>query len=315
MVLLIFQTILLEKYKKDGISRRLIAVPFIMLLEVNLHLSWSVIHFLFALPYLVPLPEKLENASDIKNMPQSRLPVLFMLAGMILAWFGQPYGFRGVAFIFVSYFAPGTKLLNIEELTSIMKISFFTRYFASTFINIVLCVIQIRRKRMNVPLLFLSMGTSLMSFAAIYFLSLQMIPFLMLSDSLTEKETRFREKIKSLLGYAKVPENRSTRFVLITVLVMAFAVIGTCWGSDILEWETEKDRFIMEAIDYIKKDSGRNDSKIFTEFSFGSHFILYDAGRVYMNAKTEPKLEFINGNKDILTEYYNLFTIWRGKTT
>ena len=110
MILLVFQLYVCEK----GASW--LWIPFIVLLEANIHASFIAFHFVYLLPYIVPgLTRYLKNTAKYKYIKS--LP-LMMVAALI-----NPYGLSGALYLFNSYNDNLTDL-TISELDPMPLISF-----------------------------------------------------------------------------------------------------------------------------------------------------------------------------------------------
>lgn len=143
LILLETQMIIVEKYRKTGKKVVLYILPFLTLCEINVHGTYWIFHFLFILPYLVPIKKLLRM--DIKivddNMKIKPFIVPFFL--MALTLFVNPYGTSMITCLFKS---GNIKFLEIDEL---QKVDIMSGQFLLIVLLCVFALFIYRRKKLK----------------------------------------------------------------------------------------------------------------------------------------------------------------------
>ena len=93
-IILLLETLILEKYSKDYNIKRLFYLPLLSFLLINLHASMWFLQFVFILPFIVSL--------YLKKKEKVRYLLLISLF-MFLVGFINPYGIEAITYIFKSY--------------------------------------------------------------------------------------------------------------------------------------------------------------------------------------------------------------------
>ena len=103
-------------------------IPLLVLLETNVHSAYTIFHFVYLLPYIVPgITKWLQDEHDLKYLK--------IIPAMIAAAFCNPYGIKGALFLFYTY--PSISKLSIIELQTID----FANLKLDTIMTIVICII------------------------------------------------------------------------------------------------------------------------------------------------------------------------------
>ena len=162
--LFVLEVCLLERYAREGNPRRLLPLPFLSLLLVNLHAALWPMLFLLVLPYLAAcLWGKLELSPP--GLPGSRFagsPLLLAMAGMFLAGFCNPYGWEAMAFLFTSF--DGSIHGRISEIQPLSIAGLYGKFF---FLWLAVSLVIYGKKRVPVQYLLLFLGTALMAMYAV----------------------------------------------------------------------------------------------------------------------------------------------------
>ncbi len=178
MLIFILIVLLLEKYRKTERYFWLALLLPIAFIHAQIHLAFVlfdlVIIACYAIPDIPRLIDRIKGSSaryqitDNIAFAQSsykRLPVLIALAAFVLVLFVNPYGIRGVCYIFLSYGAAGYKM-DIPEMQP-LSIGQFGINGAAVLILILLAYMAIAKrglKRIDTPLTLMVLLTTLMTF-------------------------------------------------------------------------------------------------------------------------------------------------------
>lgn len=178
MLIFIWIVLLLEKYRKTERYFWLALLLPIAFIHAQIHLAFVlfdlVIIACYAIPDIPRLIDRIKGPSarykitDNIAFAQSsykRFPVLVALVAFTLVLFVNPYGIRGVCYIFLSYGAAGYKM-DIPEMQP-LRIGQFGINGAAILVLILLAYMAIAKrgtKRIDAPLTFMVLLTTVMTF-------------------------------------------------------------------------------------------------------------------------------------------------------
>lgn len=122
-ILIMSEILIIEKYRKTNNCKILWILPLLMLIEINCHASYWIIHFIVLIPYLIIIPKKFQkniNVTIINNnikLSQIKamiLPLILMTAVMFL----NPYKTEAILYIYNALISKATEVFPINELNS-----------------------------------------------------------------------------------------------------------------------------------------------------------------------------------------------------
>lgn len=288
LILLETHMIIVEKYRKTGKKVVLCILPFLTLCEINVHGTYWIFHFLFILPYLVPIKKLLRM--DIKivddNMKIKSFIVPFFL--MALTLLVNPYGTSMITCLFKS---GNIKFLEIDEL---QKVDIMSGQFLLIVLLCVFALFIYRRKKLKSTTFYMLLGTILMSLYAIRNFEFLIFPFVYLINNINEDGC--------IEGVCIGMNNMKMRVSLKIALVSLFIVVL------LINFYMNMQHTIFDNTKYAVKYLQENETdmsglKVYSDFNSGAYFLWNGVGKVYMQAKTEPYLQGVNHKKDVVTEY------------
>lgn len=284
--LLLLQILIVETYIKSKDKKVLLWLILISLLEVNIHSSLWVMHFIFLVPYIFPaIPNYLVS---FKNKRYDIKPLIFIMIPMFLIGFLNPYGLDGMLYLFNSY-GSGLNSLGIAEL---LPFSIFGYYGIIIIIMIITsCYIVFKDDYVDWDshVIYFLCGLSIFGIIHarnyIYFLVGITLFFIYASRG---KEFNITVKGTKQIGYL-VP------------IVACIVVISQI--SKVNDYFKVSDSYYtpVKAIEYIK-EAGDEDSNIYTDFNQGA-FFEYSGVKMFMDARPEIYSKNVNKSKDILSDY------------
>ena len=272
----------LEKYIKENNKKYLIPIPFMYLLQVNMHGIYYVPMLIFITPYLLnsfKYKFKFLNQGMITydKKPLFITYLISMFVGLL-----NPYTYKIYPYGFSSY-GDITMKENINELAPITFNTFFGKICIVTII--VTFIIYIVNSKKKIPLRYylLLLGTTVLALDAYksfyIFTACSFFPIAYISK--TENGTKL-----------------SKRLVIITstiLVILAGVFIGTTKITK--PKQTDVANFL---VDYNKLDS----PKLYTTFEDGSYF-EYKGFDCYVDPRAEVFLKKNNKKADILKEYFD----------
>lgn len=291
--ILLYECIVLERYRETSNARYLIALPFLSILEINLHASMWVFHFCILLAYIVPCfyLKKVNDDSLFKHLKQLLPFILLMFAVLFI----NPYEIDGVFYIFKSFLAKTFDIIPVVEISRPVILGavgiqiflcflflFLCRYYhvlSSTTCNItlgfVLLAVMMYRNSAWMVIVFCFLFREL----GVYF------------DSI-KHEINWQKDVKNyfLLLFGAV----------ICVLVAFIIRYAVKLGNSSLMSANIRLSYIA---DYIEDEYGSKDARLFTGFDTGSFFEYAGFRNVYMDARPEIYTTEFNHKHNILREY------------
>lgn len=302
----------------------LFLLPLLTLIEINVHSSYWIFHFVYLLPYFVPsftiiinnIKRKISESKAYSkdkdfsfifnrmnkplsyNVENSRLPIKYFILPMTLmlcSLFVNPYGTDAILYLFKSY--GEIRNLGITELSS-------TPMFQITLsvIPLLITVILMLKSQLNSSHLYIMLGTFILCYTSVknsawfpigfIFMTICLMNSNIISRiSITINNTEI--KLKSLIYYITAS---------LIIIVLSIMNVVSCFSNDEIYG---LERYpIYEAIrENINCDKSDN---IFTSFNVGAYveFLGYD--NIYIDARPELYSKKLNGEYDLLQEYKNI---------
>lgn len=291
--LILIQLIFLEKYAAEKKLRFLLPIPLVFWIEANVHTTFWVFHVLFLLPYCIRFPK-------LQNRTIGWKAGLGVLACSVPLVFLNVYGARAALLLFHS---GSVRKIQIGELQTIDGLSIHMLFFL--FGVYLLLYLRVKKQLSNVTLLlFLVFGVMYLA-AKRCSIQFSLVLLIMMADAAVYRRNSEDEK------WAK-EENRiqkkrlfyilSGSFIIITGFVLAIFA-----GNMALETKPEDDELTpIHATEYLLEHEDPKTVKLFTNFNNGGYMTWRGFENIYIEPKTEPYLQYVNGKKDVILEYSSL---------
>lgn len=291
----------LERAGRTGKTGWLWLLPLSMLLEINLHGSMWPIHYAVLLAYLVPdfLLKKTDGEAGA-GLRRRWKPMCSYVVLSLLALFVNPYGWKGITYVFDAFRAGTFQALAIQEQAPMRFVDFIFLSVAVLAAGCLVCVVRWGKDRLlRTQSLYLSLGFAVMSAYAIKNAMFLVIALLYVFRDLC-RGIDGEPDLRNLLSQ-KITARTAPLLVLFTVLFVLFpasrvqarfvAPAGVSMESD-----------LRQVSDYIEARGGK-DSRVFTGFNVGNYFEYLGYHNIYMDARPELHLKAFNGVRDELFEY------------
>ena len=288
ITLVLIQIYLIERYIKENKPLYLLGLIPISLLEINLHSSLWILHFIIMIPYVFPvIKNKLVTLNEITY---SRKPLFIIMMPMFLMGFINPYGLDGMMYLFNSY---GNELnqLGIQELAKPEIASPIGMILLIQFLIILIMIFK-SNKKLDSSKVYLFCGFTILGITHVRNYIYFMIGFIIMFINLIENK-RFEINVKgtSIARY---------------IIPVLFCVVSISQIFGVKDLENVKDSWEtpVKAVDYIK-DNNLSECNIFTDFNQGGYF-EYQGIKIFMDARPELYMKSINNKKDILSDYIKI---------
>lgn len=299
VILLLGQCFIVRRYIATNNKTILWWLPVFVLLEANVHLSFVIFHFVFLLPYIVPMIIKKWNIFDndiisAGQIKRDKLYLIGIVVGMLAAGFCNPYTYRAYTLIFDS------RSISLLQITELQSTPFLSIQGVTALVVIGVTIYLAIKRKLSLSTFWLTLGCLILTFLMCrnYLFLPVSVPFLLLdwfkNISLTEKLSPVRLSAVFM---------RITSIVLcMIILLMPLGVILHTTLKVVPEALDTHKIYPVEAFEYLDTHCDVSQIKLYTEFNQGGYFLYKGVGKIYLMAKTEPLLKNINGVKDLVQE-------------
>ena len=290
VILIILQFICLERYKKSFNLKSLFLLPFLFLLEANIHMSMIFIHVAFFIPYFLYLPSKILNWFNLKdNHIQLNKKLILLLFISLCVSLINPYGFEGINYLYNSLTANTFKYISILE---VAKLELASLHGACFSLMIALLWFLAKKKKVGSDTFLFVLGINLM-----YALAIRNSMFIIISMLFLASELNYNLKIKEC-------SKRLLLYPSIIILVGIYNFVGMNISFDSYNSViNEKEDLPINCVEYLNKNEPK-DVKIFTGFSWGGYLEYLGYKNIFIDARPELYMAKLNKTENSpLIEY------------
>lgn len=285
--LLLIQCIIIEKYRNDQKPARLYILPVLMLIEMNIHMTFWIFHFVLLLPYLVPI-KILHIKNNSIRIKQLILPVLLMAAAL----FVNPYREKG---ILILWYSRNITKAPIDEIKPIEIFSLHTFFLA---LGLFMIIVAFQNKRLSSTTVFVFFGTAfmyaMMSRNMIFYAIGVMYAF---RDATTDANTA------AYWNYFENLAKSRKKYAISVACALCYIVLMVSMYTYRQKTERTIYKEPTAALEYLKQNEDTKQIKMYVNMNIGAYMTWNNIGHIYLEGKTEPYLKEINGHKDIVMEY------------
>lgn len=295
MTLLLLQIGVVEKYKRDMDWKILLWLILISLIEINMHCSNWIFHFVFLLPYYFPAVNKKCIRMNRHTYPVS--PLIFIQVPMFLAGFLNPYGVDAMLYLLRSY---NSKLKSLEiqelEVPTVMSMIGGLLIFA-----IIIFLYLYTKEIFDAEYIYMCLGCLLLGMTHNKNILFPCIAiFLLVANYCREKEIPLINE--NLWRFTWNRNNICNLYapLLFTAIVSIF-LIFTSYSTE----ETDNSQNVNYAVEYLQEHHIPEGTAICTNINCGNR-LEYLGYKIYMDARPELYFESINQKEDVINENYDL---------
>ena len=300
LIFLLLECIVLEQFRSSlhgvkDIAVSVMFLSFLMILEVNMHMSMGLFHFLLLLAYAVPafyMPGSMRD--DLHKYPGF---LVFSTLGMCGSMFLNPYGLDGVLYTINSFRSHAFDYVDVYE----MRQPFL---FSPFMLSILICVLLVFFCRKH-GVLRSSTVNIVFGFAVIAGLAIRnnmFMTFAMIfilrdfNDFLTSGSFVFnwRKDVCNYLLPVMVAFNLFVMFLFVS-LISADPFDGFFHPDDLTP--------IYEKIQSDAADKGLDEPRVFTDFNTGGYFQYMGMKNLYIDARPELYTDVFTNGRNILRDY------------
>ena len=298
-LLLISELYFLESYVKTNNKRYLYVLPFISLLQINLHASMWFMQFAFLIPFII-------NGVKFKNFKLSNYylkPILIVSILMFLVGFINPYGIDAITYVFNSY---GVNQIN-ELIAEMKPISYVNsglnlKILLCCIFVIIFCFNYFKERKIEVRHLCLLFGTLLL-----VFMNIKSLPYFFMIYFYAISYFFKNTKTKEIIVLNKLNKNRFIKafnFGLKTgCYFMLIVTLGYTFYYSIIN--LKYDNAFKQSADVILNDMKKEDIRLYVGYNNGG-YMEYRGIKAYIDPRAEVFLKKNNKKEDIFNEYYEM---------
>lgn len=300
--ILLYDQICVKKYKDSGKAKRLLPLPVSALLLVNFHASHFFFFFLLLMPHLVP--DFTKGIHTVRQQIKQNGYLAAMSALSLLMGFINPYGYRGVIYLFYSF--NSSRLCRfIAELQCPKLLSVNAALTAVAVLLLFACLLKIPAGEWKMDTLYMAAGCIILSVPYVRNLWFLTFAFIMIIPQTGEVITACRKgkRIFTLtIKETKKPGCLIAEAVTSSVITLSVLVI---MADLFLTLHTKEETPMPAAIaDYLcEKETDKENLSLFTTFNSGG-YMQWRGFKTYIDARPELYMKNINGVEDRAEEYY-----------
>ena len=295
-LLLILELYFLELYTKTSDIKKLFILPFLSLIQINMHASMWLFHLLFIFPFIL-------NGIKIKQIKLSNYsikPLCIVAIVMILVAFINPYGYKSLIYIFNSY-----GVSEVSEYIREMHPLDFSIYWCKIILMCLFFMIFIlnfsKKTKLELRHLFLFFGTIIIAFMQVkgvpYFFIIYLYILSYYLKNIKLNKIKNLNKFKN--KYFFVFLNSTKMGVYLMLICTLFYVVINCF------MEIKYTNYIEDSVKVILEDADVSDIKLYVRYENGG-YTEFMGIKSYIDPRAEVFLKSINKKEDIFIEYYNL---------
>ena len=296
VVLMIFQFICFERYKKSLQLKTLLPLPLIFLLEANFHMSMIFVHIAFLIPYFLKLPIKILNFFNLKDthIPFDKNIQKVLLISFFVSLI-NPYGLEGISYLYNSLTANTFDYIFILEVSKLQLVSLHGISFLLMF---VLLWALTKKKKVSSETFLFVLGINAMYSLAIRNSMFIIISMLFLASELNYNLLQIKECSKRLLIYPLI------------VMIVGFYNLFTM-GISFDSYNSvinEKEKLPINCVNYLDEYE-QKDVKVFTGFSWGGYLEYRGYKNIFIDARPELYMSKLNKTENSPLIEYSYFAV------
>lgn len=294
-LILIAEIYTLESYYIDKKKKRLILLPILSLILINMQASIWPMLFVVMIPFAADSFKF--RFGPIKGSGIEKKPLILSAVSMILTGFINPYGIDSMMYLRNSYGIPAINAM-VQEMSPTTVDSVLGLVIIILSVSITYYYIFNKSKKWTLRYSLLALGTMYLSFLSIrgffFFICCAIYPLSMFIGEI------------SLPQFDKQLPNRTIiiRKVLIVLLILitplAFVRFYTYKNKDVSKIE-----LFDQALQIVIKEKEKGEVKLYTGYNDGG-YAEYMGVASYIDPRAEVFLKSNNLKEDIFMEYYEL---------
>lgn len=291
-ILIMTEIICIEKVIKIGNTKYLLIIPLCTLIEINIHASYWIMHYVVFLPYIIPMKKILKDKvfdGICDNFKKGQYkPVFITWLIMAVSLFINPYGTGSILYVFKALKDNVFSFITIVEQQPLSFGKPAIELFLIFIVVFVIFIAMICKKKIKFSTIFMYLGFTLLISLQIKWLAFYAIGILFVLSDFIEwlKTTKLREvKISSTYKWFYI--------VCIFIMTILFSLIIITTVISTKEFKlteealnTPNTTISKDEIEIAKYLKIHNADRVFTQWDSGNYY-EYKGIKVLVDARPE----------------------------
>lgn len=287
IIILTFIT-LMEKYAETEKIRYLVPLPILSLAEINLHAATWPLLFVFSLPFIFSFNRL---ASIVNNIQFKKIPLLIFLAISFAVGFITPYGYKSMAYLFMSNGAKNSRIISELAAPEFMDPRSIVILISAALIIMITVIRYYKKKPFCVRYFLLCGGTLIM-----YAIALRNIVYctigLCLYGAVLLSDVKIPDKNKII--------NPKTMFKIFYILSLVLLAVEIYAAGNLKLEKNNMEESCGQIVEYLNEHT--DEKNLYTDFGSGGYFEFYGF-KTAMDPRMELYTKKMNGKYDYFDEY------------
>lgn len=291
-ILIMIEIVCIEKVIKTDNTKYLFIIPLCTLIEINIHASYWIMHYIVFLPYMIPMKKILKDRvpdSICDNFKKGQYKSVFITwLMMAVSLFINPYGAGSILYVFKALHDNVFSFVTIMEQQPLTFGEPAIELFLIFIVVFVIFIAMICKKRIKFSTIFMYLGFTFLVSLQIKWLSFYVIGILfVLSDFIAWLKTTKLREVKISLMY------KCFYIVCIIIVTILFSLIIITTAISTKEFKpteealnTPNTTISKDEIEIAKYLKAYNADRVFTQWDSGNYY-EYKGIKVLMDARPE----------------------------
>lgn len=291
-ILIMTEIICIEKSIKTGNTKYLFIIPLCTLIEINIHASYWIMHYIVFLPYMIPMKRILKDKvsdSICDNFKKGQYKSVFITwLVMAVSLFVNPYGVDSILYVFKALYDNVFSFITIIEQQP-LTFGKPTTTLAILFVIIfIIFIVMMNKRKIKFSTVFMYLGFTFLILLQIKWLSFYVIGILfVLSDFIEWLETTKLKEVKINLIYKWF----YVGCIFIMTVLFLLIVITTAVSTKVFKPTEEalnipNTTISKDEIKIAKYLKDHNADRVFTQWDSGNYY-EYKGIKVLVDARPE----------------------------
>lgn len=302
-ILIMTEIICIEKVIKTGNTKYLFIIPLCTLIEINIHASYWIMHYVVFFPYMIPMKkifkDKIPNSLCDNFKKKQYKPIFITWLMMAVSLFINPYGADSILYVFKALHDNVFGFITIVEQQPLSFGKPTIELFLIFIVVFVIFIAMIYKKRIKFSTIFMYLGFTLLISLQIKWLSFYVIGILfVLSDFIKYLETTKLKEVKISLAYKWFYIGCTFMMAVLFLLIVITTVVSTKEFKPTEEALNTPNATIskdeIKIAEYLKI---HNADRVFTQWDSGNYY-EYKGIKVLVDARPELYTIAYSGTND-----------------
>lgn len=291
-ILIMTEIICIEKVIKTGNTKYLFIIPLCTLIEINIHASYWIMHYIVFFPYMIPMKkifkDKIpDNLCDSFKKKQYK-PIFITWLMMAVSLFINPYGADSILYVFK---ALHDNIFNFITIVEQQPLSFgkpTIELFSIFIVVFVIFIAMICKKRIKFSTVFMYLGFTLLVSLQIKWLAFYVIGILFVLSDFIEwlKTTKLKEAKISLTYKWSYIACMFIMTILFSLIIITTAISTKEFKPTEEALNTPNTTMNKDEIEIAKYLKAHNADRVFTQWDSGNYY-EYKGIKVLVDARPE----------------------------